>query len=676
VAGSEQRVTFPLAADERAALTAVCDALFPGHVPGAGSSQQSPETGAVALSVPDRIEETLAVLGTAEREGLRLFLRLLEKKGVMMLLSRRATKFSRLALSDRQRVLRKMSVSTVPQLRTAFQALYRLAAFHQYSTMPGGADNPLWPAIGYAPSRNAPAVRNAVTLQRLDAPARLECDVCVVGAGAGGSVVAARLAATGRKVIVIEAGSDWQSREFDQHEAMGTRELYLDRGTTTTGDLSVAFLAGTGIGGGTTVNWQSCFRTPDAVLEEWAERSGCDHFTSDSFARSLDNVWGRLAVSRRESEVNPNNSVLQRGCAALGYHWAAISRNSLGCDTAQCGYCVYGCRHGGKQTAATTFLRDAQEAGNLSVFARCRAERVVIRSGRVSGVEATTISAGTGERHRVEIISRAIVVACGGLHTPALLMRSGVSLPQLGRNLFVHPTTAMTGAFAEPIEPWSGPPQTIVCDQFASLNDGYGYRLEAAPAHPGLLAMATPWANAEDHERSMQLSAHRAVVIVLVRDRSVGRVTVSHEGRPVIHYVPRAQEKMMLRHGMANAARILHAAGAEEIQSLHAKPMAMRVERHADGNSQQSDIDRFCGRLGASSTGKNRVQLFSAHQMGTCRMGSDARHAVCDERGEVFGVRGLYVGDASAFPGSSGVNPMITIMAMAHHTAGRIAESL
>ena len=317
----------------------------------------------------------------------------------------------------------------------------------------------------------------------------------------------------------------------------------------------------------------------------------------------------------------------------------------------------------------------------MLVFARCRAERVLIRNGRVAGVEAT-VGTSTGKRHLVKIESQAVVVACGSLHTPALLMRSGVSLPQLGRNLFIHPTTAMTGAFAESIEPWNGPPQTIVCDQFASLNGGYGYRLETAPAHPGLLAMATPWTTAEDHERSMQLSAHRAVVIVLVRDRSTGRVTVGREGRPRINYVPRAQEKMLLRHGMASAARILHAAGAEEIQSLHAKPLAMRADRSTNGRSRQrdsgsqNDIDRFCAILGASSTGKNRVQLFSAHQMGTCRMGRDARHAVCDERGEVFGVRGLYVGDASAFPASSGVNPMITIMAMAHHTAGCIAESL
>ena len=123
---------------------------------------------------------------------------------------------------------------------------------------------------------------------------------------------------------------------------------------------------------------------------------------------------------------------------------------------------------------------------------------------------------------------------------------------------------------------------------------------------------------------------------------------------------------------MATSARILHAAGAEEIQSLHARPLVFAGE--SAGRTTYGSIDEFCDRLAAAPSGKNLLQLFSAHQMGTCRMGRDRRRAVCDENGEVFGVRGLYIGDASAFPASSGVNPMITIMAMAHHTAGRMAD--
>lgn len=653
-----------LTKNERATLSAVCDTLFPG-IDGA--------PGALSLSVPERIEETLPSIARSERDGLRLLLRLLRRRFVMFLLSGRPMSFTALSRAHRERVLRRMSVSFMPALRSGFQGLFRLSAFHCYSAIPEQGDNPLWAHIGYTPSRNPQAARSPLALHRINGPERLDCDVCIIGSGAGGSVAAAVLAARGRKVIVLEAGSDWQSGDFDQREAVGTRELYLDRGTTTTGDLSIAMLAGSGLGGGTIVNWQSCFRTPDAILEEWAVSSGCRHFSDDSFAKSLDNVWGRLAVSRAESQLNPNNAVLERGCESLGYRSSRIPRNSLGCDLSQCGNCVYGCRHGGKQTAAVTFLRDAQETGNLSLIARCRADRVAVTKGHVSTVSATAMNAEGTAQHPVTVNAKKVVVACGALHTPALLMRSGIELPALGRNLFLHPTTGVTGVFDELIEPWKGPPQTIVCDEFVELREGYGYRIETAPAHPGLLATATPWTTAAEHHQMMQHVAHRALLIVLVRDRAAGHVSIDADGRPRMRYRTRRLERELLRHGMSSAVRILEAAGATSVSTIHARPI--RAERTGNATAFSPSINQLCGRIAKAPVGRNRLNVFSAHQMGTCRMGQDKRNAVCDANGEVFGIRGLYIGDASAFPLSSGVNPMITIMAMAHHTAHRIADT-
>jgi len=493
----------------------------------------------------------------------------------------------------------------------------------------------------------------------------------VIGSGAGGGVVAARLAESGMKVIVLEAASAWQSVEFDQREEPGTRELYLDRGTTATRDLSLSLLAGASIGGGTTVNWQTSLRTPDSVRAQWAASSGCDQFAGESFTASLDAVCSRLAVSTAESSVNANNATLRDGCAALGYDWSTIPRNSIGCDVEQCGNCVYGCRHGGKQSTTVTYLRDAQALGNTQIIARCRADRIAIEHGRVDGVTATVLG-DDGVQHSVKVNARIVVAACGSLHTPALLMRSGVRLPQLGKNLHLHPTTGIGALFPHRIAAWYGPPQTIVCNQFASLRDGYGFRIETAPAHPGLLALATPWTGARPHRQQMQTSANKALLIVLVRDRSTGTVSIDGNGRPQIDYGPGRGEQAMLREGMAQASRILHAAGAEGIQTLHTRPLSMGKTGDQSA-SHAPDIDALCSAIAQSPAGANHLGLFSAHQMGTCRMGRDRESAVCDANGEVFGVSGLFIGDASAFPGSSGVNPMITIMALAHHTAGRIA---
>src|SRR6185436_15852143 len=97
-------------------------------------------------------------------------------------------------------------------------------------------------------------------------------------------------------------------------------------------------------------NWQSSLRTPDGVRDEWAQSSGSALFTSDRFSRALDSVQARIGASTKESVVNANNAPIQRGCTALAYSWSPLARNSVGCDTDQCGYCMFGCRIGGKQS--------------------------------------------------------------------------------------------------------------------------------------------------------------------------------------------------------------------------------------------------------------------------------------------------------------------------------------
>jgi choline dehydrogenase-like flavoprotein len=262
-----------------------------------------------------------------------------------------------------------------------------------------------------------------------------------------------------------------------------------------------------------------------------------------------------------------------------------------------------------------------------------------------------------------------VVVAAGAVRSPALLLRSGLGLPALGRNLFLHPTAGVGGRYAERIEQWHGPPHSIMCDEFAGLTGNFGFRLEAAPAHPGMLALVLPWRGARDHRRKMQVVARLGSIIALTRDRVGGRVRVARDGQPRIDYRPGAQEREHLRRGIAAAVRVHLAAGAEEVMTLHSREY--RLTRASAGSSAQ--VDAFCDSLLRCAVDRNRAALFSAHQMGTCRMGRDARSAVCDAEGEVFGVRGLFIADASAFPSSSGVNPMITVMALAHHTAQRIA---
>jgi choline dehydrogenase-like flavoprotein len=613
------------------------------------------------LGVSARVAEALDRIDPEKRDAFRFFLRLLENPLFVAAVSSRASRFSRLSQPKREKVLQRLAQSAVPQLRFAYQGARSLVMLHTYAANGAPESDALLTAIGYAPEINRRSTAPHIPLTEPGQESTFECEVCVVGSGAAGSVVAAELAASGRDVLIVEAGSKWSGPDYDQHELTGMQRLFRQAGLSGTRDLSMSLLAGACIGGGTTVNWQSCFRTPDDVREEWAQLSGCSFFTSDSFTESLDAVWTRIGASTDESELNESNSAISRGAKSLGYRSSVIARNSLGCDCEQCGNCMFGCRVGGKQSAANTYLLDAIRSG-ARIMAPFSARRLVQGKGRVAGVEGIARDSN-GKVSEIKITASRVVLAAGALDSPALLMRSGVGSPHVGRHLYLHPTVAVTGKYPSPMQAWAGPPQTVVCDEFSSLAKGYGYRIEAAPAHPGLSAVGIPWSGARQHRREMQQVRFAAPFIVLTRDSNSGRVRITRDGEPYFDYRLGGGEKRLLKHGMKTAARMHFAAGAERILTLHSA--ALVWDRAEEGAS----IEKFCQRIEAASTAPNRLPLFSAHQMGTCRMGTDSSRAVCDGDGAVYGLKGAYVADASLFPASSGVNPMITIMALARHVA-------
>lgn len=641
---------------ETEALDILCDTFVPSL---AFAKDEDPTLFAMSaadLGVSARVAEALGRIEPAKAKAFRLFLRLLENPLFIATLSAKATRFSLLSQSVREKVLQRLAVSVVPQLRSAYQGARSLVMLHTYAANGTPESAAILAAIGYEPEINQKATAPRIPVSTFSRDSKVECDVCVVGSGAAGSVVAAELAASGQNVIVVEAGGAWSGGEFDQHELTGMQRLFREGGLAGTRDLSMSLLAGASIGGGTTVNWQSCFRTPDDVRDEWAELSGCAFFESDVFTESLDAVWRRIGASTAESEINENNSAISRGAQSLGYRWSVIARNSLGCDVAQCGNCMFGCRVGGKQTAATTYLVDAIRSG-AQVIAPFSARKLIQSKGKVTGVEGTYTDP-RGPARPLTVVASRVVLAAGALETPALLMRSGLKSLHVGQHLFLHPTVAVTGLYPSPIQAWKGAPQTIVCDEFSSMSEGYGYRIEAAPAHPGLLAVGIPWWSAREHRREMQRVGYEAPFIVLTRDSSEGIVRITKTGQSYFDYRVGKAEKRLLAHGMAIAARIHHAAGAKRIVTLHTERLSW--DRKGIGS-----IEQFCQDIADAPTAPNRLPLFSAHQMGTARIGTDAASAVCDPHGGVYGMSGAYVADASLFPSSSGVNPMVTIMALA-----------
>jgi len=259
-----------------------------------------------------------------------------------------------------------------------------------------------------------------------------------------------------------------------------------------------------------------------------------------------------------------------------------------------------------------------------------------------------------------------VVVACGSLESPALLLRSGIDGPAVGQNLRLHPSSAIVGVYGTDQKAWWGAPQAGLCSEFADTGEGYGFLVETAQYAPGIIGSATPWVSGAQHKEQLEQFRFSGSFIALTRDRGGGSVTLDANGEPVSSYsVSDGLDVHNLRQGLEAMVRLHEAAGAHTVTVLSTSASSWR---------RGDDLDAYLSYAKQIPLRAGGVKLFSAHQMGSCRMGEDPKASVADPRGQLHGVKGVWIADGSAFPTSSGTNPMISIMALARRTAFAIAE--
>ncbi len=622
----------------------------------------------------------------------RLVLRLIQSPIVNLALFRRAKPFRAMSPATRERYLLSWATSRFALRRSAFQGLRKLLTFLAYADPGDDSRNPRLAAIGYRPDE--PATTEETTPIRPvrppfedglpDGPMHLDADAVVVGSGAGGGVVAAELARAGRSVVVLEAGPfvDEPSMPTDELDAFG--RLYLNHGLLTTWDGSVTMLAGTGVGGGTLINWMTCLPAPAWVRDEWRREHGIEGLTDGSWDDDVAAIEGQLGVAEA-AVVPPKDAAIIHGAAALGWSAAAVTRrNAASCG--ECGACPFGCRPGTKQSGIRTHLAEAQAAG-ARIVPRVTVTRVVIEGGRAVGVEgaahwtdpATGEPAADGRTRRLIVRAPVVVVAAGALRTPAILERSGLEHPAIGRHLRLHPVPVIAGLFQEPIDMWRGTMQAAHSLQFAEPGPGSnGYVIESAPGHPGLLALALPWEGTDAHADIMLRSRRIGPFIAITRDGGEGRTTLTRAGRVRVDYRLDPGGVATLRHALVSMARLARAAGASEIVAVGTRP-AWHGRRGFPAGREEAAFARFESAIASFDLRPNRGSVFSAHQMGSARMGLDPRTHVCDPWGRVrldggrgVPLAGLYVADGSLFPTGLGVNPMVTIMVLARRVGRTI----
>ena len=646
---------------QRMTLRAFCDTIAPSLEPPNGSAELA-EVGfwaraASDLSVPEAIEQAIAELPAENQAGLSGLLDSLAENGLLP----SAPQEAREAIVKGFEEAGPDALAGIETLRgltlTLFYALPDLAT----------GRNPNWDAIGYVGPRSAPRpVPKPLSLRTPDSDVlTLEADVVVVGSGAGGGVIAAELAGRGKQVCVLESGAYFNESDFPGLELWAYQNLYLNGGPFPTAEGQVALLAGGTLGGGTVVNWTNCLRTFPWVREQWASEFGLEGLDGADYDAHLDAVLERVGATDECSDLNPVHERLRRGCEELGYDFRTIVRNVVrdDYDPELAGFMGFGDVSGGKASNQKNYLLDAQAEG-AEIVARCRVDRVLTEGGRAAGVEGTYV-AEDGSSARVEVRAPTVVVAGGSIESPALLLRSGIGGPAVGQYLRLHPSTALSGVYDEDTRAWFGPPQAALSHEFENLEDGYGFLIECSQHTTGLSGAATPWNSGLDHKERMLDWSRIGAFIILVRDRGHGRVTIDREGNAIPEYrLTDGLDEHNFRRGLAEMIRLHEAAGAEEIISL-----GRRMPEWERGQ----DLDAFIAKVASGSLEPREHKIFSAHQMGSCRMGSDPQTSVANPWGELHETPGVWVGDASAFPTATGTNPFVTIMALARRTAQAIA---
>ncbi len=474
---------------------------------------------------------------------------------------------------------------------------------------------------------------------------RTKTDVVVVGSGAGGAAAAYELASAGLAVTVLEAGPEVRPDEFTQREFDTISRFYVDRGAQGPADGSIAILQGRMVGGSTVVNAEVCFRIPDAVLDEWAREYRVTGMSIGEMKEPFEAVERMIHATPNQGRYLGSGKRMADGLAKLGLEAKPLVRSVKDCHG--CCYCLAGCAYGCKQSADRSYLPAAMAKG-ARVISEARVEKIVLDGDRATGVFARTPE---GE---IEVSARAVVIACGSIETPLMLLDHGLGGREVGRNLSLHPSIGVLGWYDEDQTEYRNAMLSSYSDAF--LKDGF--IIELAAASPAFLGPAVPGFGPA--HKAMTRDLHKAsLAAAIVRDEGAsGRVRRGKRGEKVIDYVTSKQTRERVRTAIRKVGEIAFASGARKVTVGLVVPF---VAESVDDLRATSSLP----------VGPGDAAFISYHPQGTARLG-----VVTDMDGAVRDVRGLYVMDASLFPSPVGVNTQVPVMAVATVLARRLASKL
>lgn len=501
-------------------------------------------------------------------------------------------------------------------------------------------------------------------------------DAVIIGSGSGAGVTAHTLAEAGMKVLVIEKGKYYHQLEFPTDEIEGWQSLYEGRGEIPSRNSQTMILAGATFGGGSTVNWSACLKTPFKVRKEWYDDYGVDWVATEAYDNDMDYVLKQMGASTEHITHSFSNQTLIDGAEKLGYPAKAVPQNNGTHTNHSCGMCHLGCKWGVKQGSMINWLRSANDNGAQFMDQVMVNKLVRNKKNITTHIECTDLK--TGNNFTIKG-PRRFILAAGSLHSPVLLEKSGFRNKHIGKNLKLHPISALTGIFDEHTDPHYNSIMTSVCTAVDDLDGkAHGAKIETLLHTPVLESIFTPWETSNQMRQDLLKYQGAACFILLTRDTSSGTVTYdkSKPGNLVIEYDVNKYDRYSILQAMLVTADIIYIQGGKEI--IHPSTQVERFVSHKPKNERSiHDADYQAWRKKVANTPLSAygTAYGSAHQMSTCRMtGKGPKYGVCDEKGRTFESDNVYITDASVLPTASGANPMISTMACARHIAKGIAD--
>lgn len=505
-----------------------------------------------------------------------------------------------------------------------------------------------------------------------EAPPRLSCDVAIVGSGAGAGITAELCSRAGLSVVIVEEGPLRTSTDFNQKEAEAYPTLYQESAARKTADKAINILQGRCVGGSTTVNWTSSFRTPADTLAYWRSHFGLDDHTEEALAPFFGQAERRLGIAPWTVTPNENNDLLRRGASALGIGTAAISRNVKACWNL--GSCGMGCPTNAKQSMLVTTLPTALERGAV-LLVETRAERFDLANGRVRSLRCSAVRPNGAVLGGpvTDIVASHYVLAAGAINSPAVLLRSQAPDPEgvLGRRTFLHPVVMSAAGMPAKVEGWQGAPQSIYTDHFLhthAIDGPMGYKLEAPPLHPVIFASSVSAFGAQQ-ARLLENFPKTHVLLALLRDgfhadSPGGNVRLRSDGSALLDYDLNAFVMDGARRALLSMAEIQFAAGARDVMPIH--EMAAPYSSWAEARAAIASLPMK----------PLLTKVVSAHVMGGCGMAADSRRGVVRPDGVHWQIDNLSVHDGSLFPTSIGANPQLSIYGIVNRLAQGLVKRL